>query len=162
MRIILCQSVCCLCPYHFFYSSRAASGAVSFRNAHVHPLWKLKINTAHAHTSGHEAIFWACPYHILHSSRAALGAVNLLTCHMRLRNAHTCPSDKIITLLRMRILLHMSLCWAGAYHNDNLCISCAVPSYGVMSSPFLHKTIFISESYLGDLMLYVAIYIFFN
>jgi hypothetical protein len=32
-----------------------------------------------------------------------------------------------------------------------------VPSNGVMSSPFLHKTIFFPESFSGDLMLYVAI-----
>ena len=32
-----------------------------------------------------------------------------------------------------------------------------VPSKRVMSSPFLHKTIFFSESCLGDLMLYGAI-----
>ena len=31
-----------------------------------------------------------------------------------------------------------------------------VPSKRVMSSPFLHKTIFFSESCFGDLMLYVA------
>jgi hypothetical protein len=31
------------------------------------------------------------------------------------------------------------------------------PSNGVMSSTFLHKTIFFSESFSGDLMLYVAI-----
>ncbi len=32
-----------------------------------------------------------------------------------------------------------------------------VPSNEVMSSPFLHKTIFFSESFTGDLMLYIAI-----
>jgi hypothetical protein len=31
-----------------------------------------------------------------------------------------------------------------------------IPSKRVMSSPFLHKTIFFSESCFGDLMLYVA------
>jgi hypothetical protein len=44
---------------------------------------------------------------------------------------------------------------ADLHHVDEVQDPVSVPS-GVMSSPFLHKTIFFSESCSGDLMLYVA------
>ncbi len=57
----------------------------------------------------------------------------------------------IFRRMRTYILVLSLLCMV------NIEKQCCVTSNGVMSSPFLHKTIFFSESFPGDLMLYVAI-----
>jgi hypothetical protein len=66
------------------------------------------------------------------------------------------PDPRLIVLLYKSLKMLKSLA-AVLFCVIKICQLGMVPSNGVMSSPFLHKTIFFSESFSGDLMLYIAI-----